>query len=221
MADPVVLALDTSTVVNVGLARGGEVLGSATVPAPTAHVEQLTPLVRAVVGAAGLDLRQVDLIVVGLGPGPFTGLRVGIVTARVLAAALRRPLHGICSHDVLAADYAAGYPDGAPEPFLVVTDARRRELYWAGFDRAGRRTAGPQVNRPDALPDLPAIGPGIEIYPGVLRRAGGPVALDPGVLATQGPALPSAGTEPLYLRRPDAAEPAGPKRVLLQPRGQA
>ena len=84
----VVLALDTSTDVNVGVARGPEVLGRARVSDRMAHVERLTPLVRQCLAGAGLALPDVGSVVVGLGPGPFTGLRVGIVSAQVLAAVL-------------------------------------------------------------------------------------------------------------------------------------
>ena len=84
----VVLGLDTSTVVNVALARGTVVLAQASVSDRLAHVEQLMPLVRQVLDAAGLRIVDVDMIVVGLGPGPFTGLRVGVVTAQVLALSL-------------------------------------------------------------------------------------------------------------------------------------
>lgn len=144
MADErVVLAIDTSTVVNVGLARGTDVLASATVQDRMAHVEQLTPLVRDCLSQAGLRLSEVDQIVVGLGPGPFTGLRVGIVTAQTLAAVGGQDLQGICSLDVLAAQYA----DQAPEEFVVATDARRREVYWAAYAADGRRQGAPRSDR--------------------------------------------------------------------------
>ena len=85
---PLVLALDTSTVVNVGLARGDQVLATATVADQMAHVEQLMPLVSECVDAAGIRMADLDQLIVGLGPGPFTGLRVGVVTAQVLSYAL-------------------------------------------------------------------------------------------------------------------------------------
>ena len=210
MAEPLVLALDTSTVVNVGLAQGGQVLGSATIADRMAHVEQLTPVIRDCLRRAGV--RPVDLgqIVVGLGPGPFTGLRVGVVTAQILASVAGVRLRGICSLDVLAAQFA----DQSPGEFVVATDARRREVYWAGYAPDGRRTTGPVVSAPDDVPRRPTIGPAVDLYPGRLLAAPGPRALDPGVLAVRGPGLPDAGREPLYLRRPDAAEPTRRKSVL-------
>ncbi len=85
MTDRLVLALDTATVVNVGLARGGQVLAVGTVADRMAHAEQLMPLVADVLARAGVRVADLDQIVVGLGPGPFTGLRVGVVTAQILA----------------------------------------------------------------------------------------------------------------------------------------
>lgn len=213
MAEPVVLGLDTASAVSVGLARGPVVLGEASVADRMAHVEQLIPLVRGVLADAGLTVSAVTTIVVGLGPGPFTGLRVGIVTARVLAAVGRAALHGVCSLDVLAAEHV----EQATSDFLVATDARRQEVYWARYAADGRRLAGPSVGRPEMLPPLPVIGPAAAlVVPAGDRRAvpGGPTRLSAAALAVRGPGLPSAGTEPLYLRRPDATEPGQRKRVL-------
>ena len=211
MAEPLVLALDTSTVVNVGLARGDQVLAQATIADRMAHVEQLTPAVRDCLSQAGVRVADLAQIVVGLGPGPFTGLRVGVVTAQVLASVAGVQLHGVCSLDALAAQFAAQSPDGE---FVVATDARRREVYWAGYTPDGRRTSGPTVSAPADVPRRPTVGPALGFYPDQLLAAPGPRALDPGVLAVRGPALPDAGREPLYLRRPDAAEPTRRKSVL-------
>jgi tRNA threonylcarbamoyl adenosine modification protein YeaZ len=109
-----VLGIDTSTVVNVGLAFGGTVLATATENDARAHVEELMPLVMRCLTAAGRRLSDVDQIVVGLGPGPFTGLRVGIATARVLSTVLSTPLHGICSLDVIAAQHLTESPTSIP-----------------------------------------------------------------------------------------------------------
>ena len=211
MAEPLVLALDTSTVVNVGLAQGGQVLSSATVADRMAQVEQLTPAIRDCLRQAGVRPADLGQIVVGLGPGPFTGLRVGVVTAQILASVTGVPLRGICSLDVLAAQFA---DQSAPGEFVVATDARRREVYWAGYAPDGRRTTGPVVSAPDDVPRRPTIGPAVDLYPGHLLATPGPRALDPGVLAVRGPGLPDAGRQPLYLRRPDAAEPTRRKSVL-------
>jgi tRNA threonylcarbamoyl adenosine modification protein YeaZ len=215
-SDALVLAVDTSTTVAVALARGADVLSVATVADRMAHVEQLVPLVHRCLAEAGLGPRDLDLVVAGLGPGPFTGLRVGIVTAQVLATALGIGWRGVCSLDVIAADLAARSGSAeVPAEFLVASDARRREVYWAHYDATGARLDGPRVGPADTLPRLPTVGPGADLYPAALDAAPGPRTLDPAVLAVRGPALPDAGREPLYLRRPDAAEPTRRKSVLL------
>ena len=212
MTEPLILALDTATVVNVGLARGAEVLAAATVADRMAHAEQLMPRVAEVLSGAGVRVADLDRIVVGLGPGPFTGLRVGVVTAQVLATVAGVGLYGVCSLDVLAAEYAAARPTGE---FLVATDARRREVYWARYAADGTRAQGPAVDRPDAVPRCPTVGPAVDLYPDQLDGVAGPRSLDPGTMAVQGLSLPDAGREPLYLRRPDATEPSRPKSVLV------
>ena len=211
MTEELVLALDTATVVNVGLARGAQVLAAATVADRMAHAEQLMPLVAEVLSGGGVRVADLDRIVVGLGPGPFTGLRVGVVTAQILATVAGAGLHGVCSLDVLAAAHAAARPPGE---FVVATDARRREVYWARYAADGTRTQGPAVDRPDAVPRCPTVGPAVDLYPDQLDGVAGPRSLDPGVMAIHGLTLPDAGREPLYLRRPDATEPSRPKSVL-------
>src|SRR5215218_7167727 len=148
-----VLALDTSTVVNVGLAQGETVLATATVTDQMAHAEQLMPLVSECLDAGGVRVGDLDQLVVGVGPGPFTGLRVGVVTAQVLSYLLGLELRGICSLDVLATQFAPESSGG----FVVATDARRREVYWARYSAAGVRLGEPGVSRPSALPRLPVI----------------------------------------------------------------
>ena len=260
MPEGLTLALDTSTDVTVGLARGTEVLAVGRVTDRVAHVEQLTPLVHRALAEAGAALGDVDRVVVGLGPGPFTGLRVGIVTAQVLAHVRGVPLHGVCSLDAIAlahvgsvssasasewnsaggvggrppsggtsasasewssAGGVGGRPSSRGSEFLVATDARRKEVYWARYGADGTRLQGPEVSSPDDVPRLPTVGPGADLYADRLQAVDGPRVLDPGVLAAHGPGLPDAGTEPLYLRRPDAAEPSRRKSVLRLPPGQA
>lgn len=206
-----VLGIDTSTDVRVGLARDGEILGRRGVADTRQHVEQLIPLVQDLLADGGVRIADLDLICVGLGPGPFTGLRVGIVAAQTLASALRIPLHGVCSLDIVAAGVS-----GLDE-FIVASDARRKELYWARY-AAGSRIDGPHVNAPEDLPQLPVIGPGVQAYTerlGDRPRPDGPATIDAGLLAALGAELPDAGTEPLYLRRPDAAEPTRRKSTLV------
>lgn len=205
-----VLALDTSTVVNVGLARDDRVLGTATVADQMAHVEQLMPLVSECLDAAGVAPGDLDQLIVGVGPGPFTGLRVGVATAQALSYVLGLELRGVCSLDVLAAQFAGVRPG----EFVVATDARRREVYWAAYTSAGVRLGDPRVSRPSDVPRLPTIGPAADLHADQLEVVPGPRSLDPGVLATRGSTLPEAGNEPMYLRHPDAREMTRPKSVL-------
>jgi tRNA threonylcarbamoyl adenosine modification protein YeaZ len=210
-----VLALDTSVDVRVGVARDGAVLARRHVADTRQHVEQLMPLVADALAEASVAPNELDLICVGLGPGPFTGLRVGIVAAQVLASVHRVPLHGVCSLDVIAA--AA---DQAGE-FVVASDARRKELYWARYngDGEGSRLDGPHVSAPEDLPQLPVLGPGTAAYAdrlGDRPRPEGPDVVDAGLLAARHFAFPSAGVEPLYLRRPDAAVATKRKSTLVR-----
>jgi tRNA threonylcarbamoyl adenosine modification protein YeaZ len=207
---PLVLALDTSTVVNVGLARGDRVLARATVADQMAHAEQLMPLISECLDVAGVRAAELGRLIVGVGPGPFTGLRVGVATAQVLSYVLGLELRGVCSLDVLAAQFTGA---NAGE-FVVATDARRREVYWAYYSAAGVRLGEPTVSRPSDVPRLPTIGPGADLYPDQLQAVPGPRSMDPGVLAIHGATLPDAGHEPLYLRHPDATELTRPKSVL-------
>ena len=205
------LGIDTASLVSVGIARDGSVLAADVVADHRAHVEELTPLVARVCTEAGVRVSDLDRIVVGLGPGPFTGLRVGIVTARMLALVSGAELRGVCSLDVIAAGHRSEVG------FVVAADARRREVYWAAYDEHGRRTDGPHVSAPTDVPDLPVVGPAVDLYPDRLSAVDGPRTLDPGLLAMRGWELPDAGTAPLYLRRPDAAESIRRKSVLTRP----
>ena len=146
-----VLALDTSTpAVTVAVHDGTAVLAEATEISARRHGELLTPMVRDVLAAAGRSVADVTDLVVGVGPGPFTSLRIGITSALAFALPGRLPVHGVCSLDVLAREVSAD------EAFLVTTDARRREVYWAAYDGGGRRTSGPAVDRPH---DVAACAP--------------------------------------------------------------
>ncbi len=187
------------------------------------HGELLLPAVLAACAEAGTTLRGVEAVVVGAGPGPFTGLRVGMVTAAALGDALGVPVHGVCSLDAIAAEAVTGAAvGGVGGPLLVVTDARRREVYWAAYDGTGARTSGPHVEVPAALAGRLAA---LEVTAAAGACAGGlglpvvpPTAPGPaGLVACAVDAL-RAGTrpgplEPLYLRRPDAVEP-GPRKPV-------
>ena len=204
------LALDTSAHVCVGYATDAGAVIGASVDDPRAHAEQLMPLVVSTLAQGAFTTADVTAIVVGVGPGPFTGLRVGVVTALTLGEVLGVPVHGVCSLDAVA---AAWVRSGAPEEFVVVSDARRREVYWARYS-GGVRVEGPSVGAPATVASLPLAGPGAHL----VGEASGPTTLDAGVLALVGSDLPGAGHEPLYLRRPDAEVPTTHKSTIPQAR---
>lgn len=210
------LAFDTSSAtVTVALHDGTDVVAQAASGEGMRHGEHLAPLIDRVLAEADVAPDDLTAIVVGVGPGPFTGLRVGLVTARTMAHVLDIAVHGVCSLDGLAAEaFAAGVGDG---PFLVATDARRKEVYLASYDEGGRRQGLPVVDRPAVLAsDLPVVGEGASLYPEAFVDGRAPLRPSAGWLAR----AVHAGTvevlapDPLYLRRPDAEIPRAPKAVL-------
>ena len=206
-----VLGLDTSTVVAAGLAVTGREPTHVAVDDTRAHAEELMPLVRRLLDDGGLTTAALTGIAVGVGPGPFTGLRVGVVTALTLGEVLGVPVRGVCSLDVVAAQWAGS--GRSPREFVVVSDARRREVYWARY-AGGARVDGPHVTAPGHVPPLPLAGPGAHL----VGEPSGPTGLDAGILAAHGFDLPDAGHEPLYLRRPDAEVATKVTSTLPTPR---
>ncbi|GAB3819906.1 hypothetical protein GCM10028820_24620 [Tessaracoccus terricola] len=203
------LAIDTSFHVAVGLARDGVPVAATVVPDTRAHVEALVPAVQELC-TAHVPLTAVDEFVVGMGPGPFTGLRVGVAAAWTLAELAGVEPHGVCSLDVLALQWG----EAAPEEFVIASDARRSELYWARYT-SGARVGEPQVSAPGDLPELPVAGPVPEKFRTDLDwDADGPVALDPAVMAARWQQLATAGDEPYYLRPADATVGGPPKSTL-------
>jgi tRNA threonylcarbamoyl adenosine modification protein YeaZ len=184
----VILAIDTATpAVTAGIVKLEriEVLAERVTVDARAHAEQLTPNVLGALADAGLTVSDLGAVVVGCGPGPFTGLRVGMATAAAYGHALDIPVHGVCSLDAIGIDTSGDA--------LVVTDARRREVYWARY-RDGVRIDGPAVNAPA---DVPGAGEALArppVYPTAsgLMRAVRDWSAEPAPLV------------PLYLRRPDA-----------------
>lgn len=211
------LALDTATpAVTVALHDGDRVVAETGRIDARRHGELLLPAVDRVLAEAGLRLDAVTDVAVGVGPGPYTGLRVGLVTAATFGSALSVPVHGVCTLDGLA--YAAGVEG----PFAVATDARRKEVYWARYEDARTRTGGPCVDRPadiaGELAGLPVVGAGALLYPEAFPDARGPEHVRAGALASLAAERLAAGEEllppqPLYLRRPDAQVPKNYKVV--------
>ena len=207
------LALDTSTpLVSVALLDDGRLVDAATSEQPMKHGEQLAPMIAAALERVGAIRQDVTAVAAGVGPGPFTGLRVGLVTARTLGLALGIPVYGACSLDVLA---VRAVDSGVSEPFLATIDARRKELFWASYDEQGRRLDGPHVDRPTALGEGLVVGAGPVLYPDVLPRGAAPEVPDAATLAmaVAEERVELVDPEPIYLRRPDAVVPGPRKKV--------
>lgn len=233
-----VLAFDTATpAVTVALHDGTHVLAETTTVDARRHGELLASSIDAVLAEAGAGRLDITAVAAGTGPGPYTGLRAGLVTARVLGSALGVPVYGVCTLDVVAADVASMGTAGG-QGFIVATDARRREVYWARYDADGRRLDGPAVDFPADVaetaagmgagraaddPGRPGIltaGVGARLYPGVLGEPIEPSYPAAGILAgiaaqQLAAGKPGSGAEPIYLRRPDARVPGPPKRVTV------
>ncbi|HEX3335973.1 MAG TPA: tRNA (adenosine(37)-N6)-threonylcarbamoyltransferase complex dimerization subunit type 1 TsaB [Jatrophihabitans sp.] len=216
-----VLAIDTSSAaVTAGIVdvSAGSVAPGAeqTVLNAHGHGEYLAPGIAGCLADIGAAPDELSAVVVGTGPGPYTGLRVGLVTAAVLADTLRIPAYGVCSLD------AIGNAGADEASLLVATDARRKEVYWARYE-LGVRVAGPAVSRPAdvSLGGFTAVaGAAAELYRDVwpnlrrrLDRYPDPVALVRCALDRIEAGAPSEPTAPLYLRRPDAVVPGAPKAV--------
>ncbi len=165
---------------------------------------------------AGVTPDELDAIAVGVGPGAFTGLRVGLATAQTLGHALQIPVHGMSTLDVLA------FATGRDEPFAVITDARRREYFWATYSRHDARATTPTVGTPATacveLAGLTVMGPpgtpaieGLEVLEGDEPSGAALCGL---VLARLDRGQPLDDPTPLYLRRPDVTPSVGPKSVL-------
>lgn len=196
------LGIDTSGAVSTAVMGGDLDAPDATVRHVRSdtrarhHDEVLLALVDGVLQDAGASRAELTGVVVGRGPGPFTGLRVGLVAARSIAAVLGIPLHGVCSLDALAhqalaeadtadradtvdrVEGAAGNARDLPERTVAVAlDARRREVYHARYrrlvDGTVRRESGPAVAPPaDVAAELTAcdllVGSGARLYPDLL-----------------------------------------------------
>ncbi len=230
-----VLAFDTATdVVTVAVGRHGAVVASRVVESGRAHAEHLVPTVRDVLAEAGLALTALDALAVGVGPGRFTGLRVGVTTAKALALALDVPVVGLGTLDVIAHPWRDDERD-----VVAVVDARRREVFWSRYRPRGGRlepVVAPTVASPADLvaalgtDEVCCVGDGVDRYRAVLAAAPGVECLPPQYSAPSPLALCeladaacAAGAAdapdalvPVYLRESDAvinweqARPGGP-----------
>ena len=222
-----ILAVDTSSaqvsaaVVEVDETGEVQPLAVRETVAANRHGELLAPSVHSVLESAGVAMTDLHAVAAGLGPGPFTGLRVGVVTAATIADAVGIPSYGACSLDAVARPHAGG------GDFLVCTDARRRQVYWAVYDATAQRLEGPDIAPPADVVEhcrsrvSRVVGAGAHLYADVFADLG--TDPDPGfpsaahvaaivaVKVQSGAA--SEQLEPMYLRRPDAVPPAAPKAV--------
>lgn len=201
------LAIDTSTGTSVAVVDRGGVRSVRTSADTRGHAELIGDFLAEVLAEAGVAPADLDAVAVGMGPGPFTGLRVGIAAARTFALGIGRPVLPVVSHDAVAF--------GQPDAVLVVTDARRRELAWSRFavpaaDGLPVRVAGPALV---AAADLDTV-----TAESGYRRIDA-ATIDAGALGRLALARADAGVEagpaePVYLRAPDVTLPAAPKTVL-------
>jgi tRNA threonylcarbamoyl adenosine modification protein YeaZ len=172
-----VLAIDTSTSrTSVAVIEDSKVLYNGFRDGATAHGPSLPALVQ-----EALAVSDVDEVVVGMGPGPFTGLRVGIAFAQSFAIAREIPVRGVCSLDAIAAQIQE-------DDFIITVDARRKEVYWARYTD-GIRVGDPAVNFPA---DVTGTTIHADLFPDMVALV----------------KLPSNISEPIYLRRPDAVATA-------------
>jgi tRNA threonylcarbamoyladenosine biosynthesis protein TsaB len=221
------LAIDTATsAITVALHDGDGVLAESSTLDARRHGEYLAPGIAKVLALANCTSAEVSAVVAGTGPGPFTGLRIGLVTARAFGFAAGIPVFGVCSLDALAHQAWLEDPAALGPSCVVATDARRKEVYWARYDITDRgilRTGAPLVAKAESIADevgdLPVIGRGAVLYPEWFGRRLGPLDVSAGALAglaaqrmAAGEQLPAA--DPMYLRRPDAT-PMAPRRLVL------
>lgn len=176
------------------------------------HAEVIGELVQECLAAAEVSVEDLSGVAVGMGPGPFTGLRVGVAAAVAFALGARLPLLRVVSHDAIAFEH---YRAGGQGALLVTTDARRHERYWSAYRGAGHafvplRAAEPGLDRPERLAEHVTVIEGYTRLDADWVSAATVAALANALTAQGGP---FASAEPLYLRSPDVTLASAPKRV--------
>jgi tRNA threonylcarbamoyl adenosine modification protein YeaZ len=200
------LAIDTSAGTSVAVVdREAGILAEHSSDDTRRHAEVIGQLIAACLTDSGVSIADLSGVVSGMGPGPFTGLRVGIAAARAFAFGAGKPVVPVASHDAIAF--------GESGPFVVSTDARRSEFYWSayeGADAAGIpiRAAGPSLVKATELEAVIPAG-----YRIIQARTVSAASLGLLAEALYANGRPFAADEPLYLRSPDVTLSAGPKRV--------
>lgn len=186
------LAIDTSAGTSVAVVERGRVLAEADEPGTRRHAEAIGTLLSLALTEAGIEPRDVTGVVAGMGPGPFTGLRVGIAAARAFAFGVDVPVHPIVSHDAIAYGHAGRV--------LVVTDARRREVAWSLYDPEVVRLEGPELCLRDDFDAIVSRYPGVPVLDPATVNAASLGLVAELLLAAGRPLGPG---EPLCLRAPD------------------
>jgi tRNA threonylcarbamoyl adenosine modification protein YeaZ len=203
------LAIDTSAGTTVAVLSMGSVLSELNYLEPMTHSERIGSAIEQVIRDAGIESKQISTVVAGIGPGPFTGLRVGLAAARYFAIGVNAQLVGVCSLDSIALDFYAENPEA--KNLLVTTDARRKEVFWASYSGVKEgipiRTNGPSVNREEDIGTLLDLSVHASTDLGVRAGALGQIAFALGL----SPEGASKDITPIYLREPDAVPSKGKK----------
>lgn len=203
-----IIAIDTSVGISIAILDDEKVLAETTKNEHGIQGEQTAAIIQELLAKSALTVDDLTDVVVGVGPGPYTGLRVGIATAQALAFTKNLPVNGVCSLDAVAHDFGRAC--------VVVTDARRKELYWAKYET--NRVQGPQVDTAEQISklnvDVEFVGPGVGLYPDFISGTHLPLrAASLGLLFASGKVQP-VPVSPMYLRKPDAQEPTVRKSVI-------
>lgn len=195
-----ILAIDTSAGTSVAVLKDLEVLAEVNNPDNMSHAESVGLAIKDCLAEASMKATDIDLVVVGLGPGPFTGLRVGIAAAKFFAIGANAKITGICSLDAIAYDY---FSSGGTGKFLVETDARRKEHFWAVYDGLDQgvpqRISGPRVAKPEVISREGLETTSISVSAAALAK----ISYHLGGIQSQ--------INPIYLREPDVSLSKGKK----------
>lgn len=207
-----ILAIDTSAGTSIAVVDGDSVLAESSTPDTMRHAEVIGEMIQSCLAEAGVTASQITHVAAGMGPGPFTGLRVGIAAADAFSFGARAELLPMVSHGAIALEVLAVNADvEVREAIQVVTDARRKEVYvseYSGLDADGCPTlvSGPYLAKPDEVAAFAGLRvDATEVSAAWLGRLAHRMCV-------AGHAFPEA--EALYLRSPDVTLSNGPKRVV-------
>ena len=203
------LAIDTSAGTTVAVLSMGSVIAEVNYLEPMTHSERIGSAIEKVLQDSGIQANQISTVVVGVGPGPFTGLRVGLAAARYFAVGAQAELVGVCSLDSIALDFYSENPDAGN--LLVTTDARRKEVFWATYsgvvEGVPTRTHGPSVNKEEDIAGFIDVTTFARTELGVRAGALGQIAFAQELTGVE----TRKDITPIYLREPDAVPSKGKK----------